>query len=332
MSGTNNLIIGKESPRLRLFHPRPVPEPGTALVLYREGQPLITLWPGDRLTSGEVAWGNYRSIYKVDITEHSFSFNCTLPCRGEAFEFHAQVNVTYSVENPSLVVERNITDARAVLEPLIINTMRNISRRYEVEQSAEAEKAIIESVREESKKYGTGLKLVRFVVELSLEEDARKHRRQVRQIKRAKEIERAQAELERQRIMLEKERTQMKMDFYGPLIREGQWQLLALYLANHPDDVATIEQIIRQHRQAEIENQLRALKIMLEEDAIEGWQVEAVEGWQTEEIGKRLLRRLLDSLGPTLEVKALEGPIATEAEEREEMKDQAPRRQKKGKK
>ena len=318
MSETHNLIIGKETPRLRLFRPRPVPEPGTALVLYREGQSLTTLWPGDRLTSGEVAWGNYKTIYKVDITEHSFSFNCTLPCQGEAFEFHAQVHATYSVENPGLIVERNTTDAYAVLRPLIINTMRNVSRRYEVEQSAEAEEAIIKSVLEESRKYDTGLKLVRFVVELSLEDDARNHIRRLKQIKRVREIESEQAELEKQRIRLEEERTQMKMEFYAPLIREGQWQLLALQLANHPDDVAAIVQTVHQRRQAEMENQLKALKIMLEEDAVEVYQME--------EAGKRVLQRLVDSFGAGLEVKALKGPSTTETgnESSEETSDEEP--------
>ena len=69
MTSTYNPIISKEEiPRLRLFQPRPMPEPGIALVLFREGQPLVTLWPGDRLTAGEVRWGNYKMIYKIDIT------------------------------------------------------------------------------------------------------------------------------------------------------------------------------------------------------------------------------------------------------------------------
>jgi len=298
MTETNNLIISKETPRLRLFRPRPAPEPGIALVLFREGQPLITLWPGDRLTSGEVSWGNYKAIYKVDIAEHPFRFDCMLPCQGEAFEFHAQVSVTYSVDNPSLVVERNIADARAVLEPLIISTMRDASRKYEVEQSAEAERAITEQVQEESKKHNTGLELVRFAVKLSLEEDARNHIRQLKEIERAKVHERRQAELERQRIELEVERTRMKMEFYSPLIKEGQWQLLALQLANHPEDVANVAQTLRQQRQTELDSQLKALKIMLEEDAIEGFQME--------EASRRVLQRFVESFGPALEVKALD--------------------------
>ncbi|HID29832.1 MAG TPA: hypothetical protein EYP19_07480 [Desulfobacterales bacterium] len=296
MTDTYNPIIGKEEiPRLRLFHPRPTPEPGVALVLFREGQPLVTLWPGDRLTAGEVRWGNYKTIYKVDVTEHSFDFNCTLPCESDAFDFQAEVQVTCSVDNPAVIVERNITDTSAVLEPLIIRTMRGISRDYDVEESAAAEKAISRAV--ESEPYNVGLRLNRFVVKLSLEEEARAHIRRLRQIERDKERERREAELGKLRDELEMERMKMKMDFYSPLIREGHWQLLALQLTNHPEDVVAVAQMLSQQRQAEMDHQLKALKIMLEEDALEGFQIE--------EAGKRVLQRFVESFGPALEPKAL---------------------------
>ena len=296
MTDTYNLIIAKEEiPRLRLFKPRPTPEPGVALVLFREGHPLVTLWPGDRLTAGEVRWGNYKIIYKVDVTEHSFGFNCTLPCESDAFDFQAVAQVTCSVDDPAIIVERNITDARVALEPLIIGTMRSISREYDVEESAAAERAIAEAVEREA--YNVGLKLNRFVVKLSLEEDARAHIRKLRQIERDKERERKEAELERQRDELEMERMRMKMGFYSPLIKEGQWQLLALQLTNHPEDVAAVAQMLSQQRQAEMDRQLKTLKIMLEEDALEGFQVE--------EAGKRVLQRFMESFGPDLETRAL---------------------------
>ena len=302
MADTYNPIISKEkAPRLRLFQPRPTPEPGVALVLFREGGPLVTLWPGNRLTAGEVRWGNYKTIYKVDVTEHSFGFNCTLPCKSDAFDFQAEVQVTCSVDDPAIIVERNITDARAVLEPLITRTMRSISRNHDVEESAAAERAITEAVERET--YNVGLKLNRFVVKLSLEEDARAHIRKLRQIEHEKEYERKEAELQKQRDELEIERIRMKMDFYTPLIEGGYWQLLALQLTKHPEDVATVAQMLSQQRQAEMDHQLKALKIMLEEDALEGFQIE--------EVGKRVLQRLVESFGPELETRAL-----GEAEER----------------
>lgn len=310
MSETTSLIISNEQVQLRLLRPQPTPKPGIALVLFREGQPLVTLWPGDRLTSGEVSWGKYKTVYEVDISEHPFKFSCMLPCQGEAFEFRAQVDLAYSVETPSFIVERNITDARTVLEPLIVSIMREVSREHDVDQSAEAEKSITERVLEESKKYSTGLRILRFVVKLSLEEDARNYIRKIREIERTKTIELKQAELEKQRIEREMELMKVKIDFYSPLIEKGQWKLLALQLANHPDDVAAVAQMIGQQRQADMETQLKALKIMLEEDVIEGFQMG--------EAGKRILQRIVDAYGPGLEARALGGreePKALEAKQ-----------------
>lgn len=296
MVNTYNPIIDKEKvPRFRLFQQRPTPEPGVALVLYKEGQPLVTIWPNDRLTAGEAKWGNYKIAHKVDVTEHSFSFNCTIPCESDAFDFQAAVQITCSVDEPALIVERNVTDARSVLEPLIVRTMRNISRHYDVRESAAAEKAIAQAVEDQS--YDVGLKLNRFVVKLNLEKDARAHIRNLRQIERAKEREEKEAELEQQRDKLEIERMRIKMDFYSPLIKEGQWQLLALQLTNHPEDIAAVANMISEHRRAEMDYQLKSLKIMLEEDALEGFQME--------DAGKRVLRRFVESFGPELETPAL---------------------------
>lgn len=296
MASTHNPIVGKEEiPRFRLFQSRPAPEPGVALVLYKEGQALVTLWPEDRLTAGEAKWGNYKIAYKVDVTEHSFTFDCTLPCDSDAFDFQAEAQVTYSVDDPALVVERKVEDARDTLKPLIVRTMRGVSRNYDVRDSADAEEAIAKAVEDES--YNVGLKLNRFVVRLSLEEDARAHIRELRQIERDKERERKEAELERQRDELEMERTRMKMDFYGPLIQEGQWQMLALQLTKHPEDVANVADMLRRQRQAEMEQQLEALRIMLEEDALEGFQME--------EAAKRVLRRFVESFEPEIETPAL---------------------------
>jgi hypothetical protein len=298
MADTYNPIIGKEEiPRLRLFQPRPTPEPGVALVLFREGQPLVTLWPGDRLTAGEVRWGNYKTIYKIDITEHSFDFNCTLPCESDAFDFHAEVQVTCTVGDPATIVERNITDARAALEPSILGTMRKVSRDYDVEKSAAAEKAIIEAVQREE--YGIGIGPTRFMVKLSLEADARAHIRELRQIERDKVRQKREAELERQREELELERMKIKMDFYTPLIRDGHWQLLALQLTNRPEDVPAVLQMLNQERQADMDRQLTTLKILLEEDALEGFQIE--------EAGRRILQSLVDGFAAT-PVQALDSP------------------------
>jgi hypothetical protein len=330
MTDTYNPIIGEpeELPRLRLFRPYPTPEPGVALVLFREGQPLVTLWPKERLTAGEVRWGNYKIVYKVDVTEHSFSFDYALPCKSvtsdksDAFNFQAEVEVTCSVDDPATIVERQITDACEALKPLIVRTMRSVSRNYNVEQSAMAEEAIMQAIEGET--YDVGLKVNRISVEVHLEKEARDYIRKQEdfwrravldkaEIDSKRKIEAAQAKLEeerrkfreaedqweRERMKLEEraglERQEMRMEFYGSLMKKGVWGLLVSYLANHPDDVPGVIQMVRQQRQIELENSLRAL---------EGLHVEAnLEAW--DEPVQEVLRHLVSIVESKINVPAL---------------------------
>ncbi len=296
MTENFNPIVGKEeSSILSVFKPRPAPGPGIALVLFKEGQPLVLVGPGDQLTAGEVVWGKYKTIYRVDITEHSFSFTCSIPCQGDAFDFHADCHVNYKAHDPRAVVQQNVTDARAVLEPVIVEKMRRDSRNFDVEQVALAESTI--SKRTLADVYVHGLMLTGLVLKLTLDESARSHTRKLREIARTKELEERDAELQLRRSELEIERMRMKTDFYSGIIRQGQWQLLAMQLANNPGDVAAVTEMLRTQHQIEIDNQLRALKILLEEDALEGFQIEKV--------GKRLLQQLVRNFGVQVDVKSL---------------------------
>lgn len=307
----HNPILAKEPvPRLELFKRRPSPEPGVALVLYREGHPLITLWPGDKSTTGEAFYGKYQTVYKVDISERSFNFQCALPSTGAVFEFQAEVQVVYVVTEPAKIVESQITDPSAVLEPLVTRTLRTAAKRFQIDQSFEVEKALVQAAEQET--YDVGLKVVRVFVKLQLDHESREHARKLEEVRRQKELEAAQAALEGERLSFawDLERKKMLVEFYSALIEQGDWQLLALQLANNPDDVAAVINVLREHRQVELEQQLEALKTLLEEDALEGYQVE--------QAASRVLQRFVQSFGPKLETKTLE-----ELEEREALQEPA---------
>jgi SOS-response transcriptional repressor LexA len=237
------------------------------LVLFQEGQPLLTLWPADCPPVLKRLWGNYKLIYRVDVTEHWFGFDCDLPCKGDGFHLQAQVHVFYCVDDPAMIVERNVSDAYEVLRPLIIRTLRRISREHDVEEIGAVEKIMTRTVKNQVRDTGFGIK--RCVVNLSLEEDARAYIRKLRQIERDKELEKREAGLQKQQDQLEIERLKIKMSFYSPLVRQGHWQLLALQLAQHPQDVVTIAQMLGQCRQAETERQLQVLKTLLDTGALE---------------------------------------------------------------
>ena len=307
MANTYNPIVSKkEMPRWRILSQRPVPDAGTALVFSGEGQSLLTIKQGQRgPTGGEILWGKYNLVYKVDTTEHPLNFRFNLPCATDAFDFHAQINFTCAVHDPEMIVRRNVNDVRQFLEPLIVGSMRRISRNYLVEESAAAEREIGNTVRQEI--YDVGFQLKNFVLKLSLEEEVRNRIREKKRIQETTDIEktkiysqktleeeaqklemqRQQFEIERirQQEQFELERTKLKMEFYGPLLQAGNWQMLALQLSQNPQDVQIIMQQIQQQNETQRNHQIKMLEILLKEDAVEGSQLN--------EESKRLLQGLL---------------------------------------
>lgn len=307
MTDTYNPILSKEDiKRWGLLQKRPIPEPGIALVFSGEGQPLLTLMQGQMgITRGEMVWGKYNLLYKVDLNEHPLSFQFKLPCATDAFDFQAELKFICSVQQPEKIVSRGITDVQLFLEPIMAEVMRDISRKYQVEKSADAEHDI--SVRVKKAIYAEGFQVYRFVLTLSLEQEIRERIREkkriedkteieTKKINSQKKIEQEAQSLEMQRQLFEMERikmqeqfelerTKMKLEFYTPLLQAGNWQMLALQLAQNPQDAAFIAQEINKQKQIDRENQMRMLKMLLEEDAIEGSQVS--------EVGKRVLQGLI---------------------------------------
>jgi len=357
MNMYNPILSREEIKRWQVLQPRPIPDPGTALVLSAEGQPLLTIRQGDKgPTNGEILWGKYNFVYKVDLTEHPLRFRCSLPCKTDAFDFQADVNFRYAVNDPEMIVRRNVTDVAQLLEPLITEVMRNISRKHEVENSGAAEREISDSIKRVI--YDEGFNIYQFTLSLSLEAEARdrirdkkrlqdeierekirqelekqkaqlaidqdkqrqllelERMRQQNQFQREEEKTHIQSELElqkmrqdfeldkmqfeiiqtrqkeqldlelrRQREQFELEGMKMKMEFYAPLLKGGNFDLLALQLAQRPEDVRIIFQALNQQKESERDHQLQMLKMLLDADALEGSQIN--------EVGKGLLRQLV---------------------------------------
>src|SRR6266542_3200425 len=232
---TYNPILGEESaPKRAMFQHRHGPEPGVAMVVHREGRPLVLLRdPSDRLTAGEAWWGSIKTIYRVDVSDHKLELVCELPCEAYAFHFAARVQVTCQVADPVMVVERRITDATQTLEKVLTDAMRDASRRFRVEQADEAELAIRAALveRERTAGFSAAFRLDDIVVELGLGEAAREHvrlgkgeerahERTLQALIRQKEVEISRAGVEQERDRLKGERDKLlaeldKVRLYG---------------------------------------------------------------------------------------------------------------------
>lgn len=267
------MLISKEA--LPLFCTQLSPEPGIALVLPGRGKPLLTLKQNEYMPFTHIFWGRlmgiYQSVYRVDISDQTFSFDCHIPCQTGVLKFLAKATVTYKVANPEIVVTKKITDAEQTLEPLLIDCMRDRSRQYTLQQYTDAENAIRGNLMTEINKnhqIDTGIQLVRFLVALSPEKAVHDpmHNSEIAKI------------------------------VYLPLIEQGKWTLLAQHLANHPDDIRSVIDEITQSRADELNGFLQVLDMMLKNDVIEGAQL-GEEGRSAQEYLKHYLEGLRSSHG-----------------------------------
>jgi hypothetical protein len=112
MTSTFNPIIGRTT--FSAWNPlaRPEPEPGVAIVLMRDGRPTHVLMPDERHVARGIKWGNYERAYYVDVSQHTLTFQCRLPCLLHEHHFEAEVYVSYWASDPRKIVQRKIIDAR----------------------------------------------------------------------------------------------------------------------------------------------------------------------------------------------------------------------------
>lgn len=345
-----------QRPITGFFSGLPTAAPGTVLVVDREGHPLRTLQAhSDRLTPGEVRFGRIRTLYRVNVREHSLEFSQTFPCRDDVGGFQANVRLICRVEEPESVVRRGIHDVSAVLVPAISETLKRVCRRHEAEQHAEAEEAALAAVREveTTTRHDRAFRITQVSLDLQLDRAAAEFVRQLKadwrtsttqasqarlateraeqEARLARERDRLEAQREQQAAAFEEERLAIKrarqkieaeleaerlelalkrdeleaqrkhlqleaqlsaeklqLDYYLAALNQGQYGAFALRLLKDPSSVEQVAVLLTRQRDAETSQRLEALRLLLNSDAVEGWEIS--------DKAKVVLGQLLDSL------------------------------------
>ena len=375
-----------ERPKTGLFSGLPSAAPGTVLVVDREGRPVQVLAaPGDRLTAGEVRWGQIRTLYEVDVTEHTLEFRDAFPCKDDVGGFRAVVSLSCAVADPTAVVTRRIQDAATVMVPKVTETLRRVCGQYPAEDFQQAEAAGLAEIRSlengaghdpafrishihlvltlddhaatyvHERKEATrnivrqedtarlnrektrleaelakaaerldqerlGMQRDRDLLEAQLA-DQRQELELAREAARARSEQRSAGDLERDRLLFERERQTMQAELdkeklelelaraelqarydlqvleaklhrdqiqvsqLTDLLSRGQYAALAMQLAQDPEAIGPVSAYLADQRAADTNRQLQALKLLIENDGLEGWQI-------TEQ-AKTMLRQLI---------------------------------------
>jgi hypothetical protein len=273
MTTTFNPIMGRVE--IAAWNPlavRPEPQPGVAVVLVRDGRPAHVIKPEDTHMSRGLRWSNYQAAYYVDISEHSLTFRCSLPCALPEHHFEAEVCVAYWASDPRMIVQRRITDAQAIVEPDVTRRMRAISRAYGLHECADAEDALQYELLK--KQFLPEFTLTRVMVDLRMEEDERSHARRLRALERNHQYTMKHVEYRKDVSVSDIEHARLHLKFYNELLQSGYGQLLLLHMVNNGGEVQTVLQGLNQQLQLDRDHWLKMFNLLRDTDGVEGFQLE----------------------------------------------------------
>ncbi|MFE7114301.1 PE-PGRS family protein [Streptomyces sp. NPDC057654] len=241
--------------------------------------------PPHRPSRSEVMSRRYTAMYEVDMGVHAVHLELALPSDIDAFEFGAVIDLSWQVEDPARFVESRERDVPALLTRQLQQLLRSVSRRYPVERSAEAERAVQDAVDSRGP-FGADAGLrVGCAVRLRLDDDAIAHQRELRTIRYAEEVldpghalrmrrQRREHEFEVERAQQEQELNAQKIAFYQYHLEQGGVAAWALHLAQHPEDSRLVMESMRADQLEMIRNQMHLATEVMKGNGLEEYQME----------------------------------------------------------
>lgn len=132
MSSLRNPIV-RTITRQSFFDKPPIPRAGYALVvLPPQGQPFVVS-VGGRLRNADFKAASM--IYEVDLGEDSFAFSDKAPSANDTYSFQLDVEVSYAISDPIVIVQRNIKDTRSDVQRAILTAVTSVSREHDPDKN-----------------------------------------------------------------------------------------------------------------------------------------------------------------------------------------------------
>lgn len=102
--------------------------------------------PPRRPTRGEIATNRYTAVYEVDMGVHPHTTELPLPSDNDAFEFTAQVDLSWQVLDPARFVSSGHRDVPGLLLGELQQAARPVTRRFAIADSAAAEREMLDAM------------------------------------------------------------------------------------------------------------------------------------------------------------------------------------------
>ncbi|OHV35236.1 MULTISPECIES: hypothetical protein [Pseudofrankia] len=277
-------LILQEEPLDRRFNRGAAIRPGTVLVVATADGDAVTLNRRPGLGDGITA--RYRTQYTVDVTDHLSTLQENLPSRDDVFAFQTTIDVGWRVTDPREVVLRRVGDGLGVARSHLLDDMMPITRRYDQDDPARAERALNERLRSKHLALPEGITIFRASVRVAREKGTqewvqeqvlqeREHQRRIG----LQAGETSQAHHENAIADIAQQgRLRREQDRYIALRAAlgGHDELLLRHLTVHPEDTAFALQSIAASRQADRDTQLGLIDRMISQGMLQPADAEGI--------------------------------------------------------
>ncbi|MFE0027256.1 hypothetical protein [Amycolatopsis sp. NPDC059021] len=228
-----------------------------------------------RLTMGELVLATPKEMYLVDRTPHQETYSLQLPAQEEAFCFAASVRVTWRISDPVAAVKAGRMEPRETIGRFLEERLREVTRQFGVEQSADAERRIAHQYGDRIVPVSEAVEVTRCTAVLDLDDLTREHIAGRTKFKRDSETELSTQQLRMMRAeharelqeLKEKHELAMKqerMKVYADALRGDDVNVLALRLAGHNEDVKDVINLLMEQKRLGLSNANAVLNSLLE--------------------------------------------------------------------
>jgi hypothetical protein len=204
----------------------------------------------------------YRLAYEVDVADHHDDVEASLPSQGDVFEFKLRLVIDWRVTDPVRIVARGVDDGLALCKDHLVDLMRDITRRWPIESSFDAETEIRRTLGSDAIVLPEGITVCRVRPQLTIDQATRNaghalaaahHDGTLALIKGQNAITEAHHESDILSIKQKAELTRRReaLDAIHEALH-GKYDPIAFHLAQHPDQTKELVTLIQtNHRESQ---------------------------------------------------------------------------------
>ena len=210
-------------------------------------------------------------VFWVNVAVHHASFTCEAPSSENALNFLVETHLSWRITDPVLAVRDNVRAAEFVYRPIVEQHLREMGRKFDVDQFLDAEQHVNSFFASRPMELGHGLTLLGCRVQLRPDVETLGHLRNRTLDRRAAERRLAEHnvvlrdaelrheendarhDLDKQAVEFEHKiaavkeqnsivREHIRMEHYLQALRDGDLGMFALQLASRNDNVGTVIQ------------------------------------------------------------------------------------------